>query len=1353
MNYPRSCFGRFCPGCLVLSAFLLGALLSLVSLARAASSTFTYTLSSAATTSAGAYKADGTLVRTLWNNEPRPAGANTATWDGLDDNAQPLPADTYQVKVLAHNVTYTWEGFIGNTSTNQTGSTTYRIFGQLKDMTVTASDMYVTTGYNEKRALWNRISLSDTNAVAANGVADFARTSRLAATDGNVVYFSINSVNSTYHPTLPSFITAVNASTGAAYPFSAGITAPRTGTQGYLFSAADFTDGETNIPTGLAVQKTGAYLFVARRGLNQINVLSKTTGAAVGSLAVTEPGRIATTADGDLWVICTEGGARVVRRYDVDGAGALTLTTAVVTGLANPISVAVSPDNATLSIADGGTSQQVKAYANATSGTPSSAWTLGLAGGYDATNGPDVTTTKFSFPTSDTFLAYQADGTFWLGDANNERYLHFSATPSYLGQIAYISANYVATVCDAEPTRIFAKSWLEFAVDYSQPAQTGWTLVKNWRAGLPANYLENSNDGFQAVVKLANNRIYGVVARAAGASTNREILELPASGMARPTGVTFTDKVLHEDGYLRWQTLGTNTVSIFQQAPAGFDGAGNPLFAAQTTLAVAPKRAIDPAGNGYVGPAGRRFPLTSSGVLIASNTSGATWTYHLGALNAAGTDWLWKAAPEGLYFDMKGTIGNATYPANGHYAKGRNILFCCHGEGYMGGQANQFLHYWDNGLLIGEFGGFGYGNPLNSLVAGVTGNALSSYFTKYGSDYYAWVNDEWGTGMHRWKIGNTASITELAPINVTLSVTGDSGEGLTGEYFTGVNFDMLSAVRDDTTVNFTWTGAPLAALPADNFSVRWSGLVKPVYSENYTFYTQSDAGVRLWINGVKVIDNWTAHGSTENSSGAISLAGGQLYKIVMEYYDTTGTGVAQLKWASATQSKQIIPTRQLFPSDTQAINLGGSTLGRFLSDLGVTGTNTQSTATAIDLTGATAPAPMAAYQIQRKGTFNYTFEDLKPFTNYTLRFHTAEIVSSKFSTGARTFPISINSRGEISPDVDPFALAGAGYKAAVREVTATTDNAGVLNLKMASNTNTLLAAMEVERATDQTTPSFALIGKGSGLKGIYYTGTAFDTQIATRFDPEVNYAWGAGNPLPGVGPTNYTVRWTGRLQTMGGGDYSFSVNATAGKRLWINNVLVLDYWNTSGTHNVTVNLAASTLYDIKLEYVNRTGSSSIGLKWKLPGGAIYGVIPQLQLYPPATTTAVTLDNSAGSGVTLTGAWTTSTSATGYYGGSYYHDGNTAKGTKTAVYAPNLPSAGTYDVYMLFPAGSNRASNVPVTISHNGGTSTVTVNQKIDNGTWVLLGTYDFNAGTGGTVTIATTGTNGHVIADAVRFVK
>ena len=55
-------------------------------------------------------------------------------------------------------------------------------------------------------------------------------------------------------------------------------------------------------------------------------------------------------------------------------------------------------------------------------------------------------------------------------------------------------------------------------------------------------------------------------------------------------------------------------------------------------------------------------------------------------------------------------------------------------------------------------------------------------------------------------------------------------------------------------------------MPADNFSVRWSGQVKVTSSAPYTFYATTDDGVRLWIDGHLIIDKWVNQGSTEWSS-------------------------------------------------------------------------------------------------------------------------------------------------------------------------------------------------------------------------------------------------------------------------------------------------------------------------------------------------------------------------------------------------------------------------------------------------------------------------------------------------------
>lgn len=1193
-------------------------LLGLAGAAQAGSVSFSYTLPAAATTSAGAYKADGTLIRTLWNNELKPAGTNTAAWDGLDDNGQPVAATSYEIRVLTHNVTYTWEGFIGNTSTAQTGTTVHRSYQPICGMAIAGTSMFPIYGYNEKRSLWSQLSTSTPNSVSYWGPGDYSRIFSSVTTDGTNVYCA-NEGNVSATPY--NFVAAFKASDNSLVTFANGVMAPSPGTSPSLWpSVIDLQSGTGTAPTGIAVQPSGSYLFVAHSGQDQIKVFDKTSGALVNTVTATAPTGMACTMDGDLWAICTEGGGRVLRRYDVDAAGNLT-PAAVKIGLNNPLAIAVSPDNNTMVVADGGTIQQVKAYTNVTSGTlPGPIWTLGLQGGYNATNGPDVTNTKFCFFNAKefTYLAFQPDGSFWLGDPGNERNLHFSASHAYVDQIAYPSANYVTTVCPTQPNRVFGKSWLEYNVDYSQPIASSWTLVKNWRAGLPSSLtsISQTSSGNSAVVELGG-RVFSTTTSAT--SGYREILELPATGCARVTGIQIpSTQTLHEDGSLRYQTLTPTTATFYRRTFNSLDASFNPTWNTATVMASTPLRAEDPAGNAFTGPAGPRFPITSTNLLVTANTGNA-WVKHLGGINMGDTKWQWKAAQSGVYYDLHGAVGNSQYTANVHFTSGQNILFGCHGEFYLQqGQANQFLHYWDDGLMVGEFGTIGIGNPLNSVVAGVTGNAFSPYLIQVGSNLYVWVNDEWGSGIHRWKINNPESIAEITPVSVTVPATGGTGTGLTGQYFTGTDFSTLDHVRTDQTVNFSWSGSPAPSTPADNFSVRWSGLVQPLYSQNYTFYTQSDDGVRLWVNGTKIIDNWTNHTSTENSSTPISLTAGQKYTIVMEFYEGTGGATAQLKWSSTSQAKGIIPMQQLYPSGARAINCGGTAVGRFETDpIGTTGTRIVTTANTIDLSGVTDPGPMSIYQVQRQNDTKYDFSGLTPFANYKVRVHVAEIVPSRMTPTARSFPIKVNTLGDISPNLNPYAMAGTGYKAAVQEFVATADNTGLIQFNSYSSSNSLLAGIELglDTSDSATNPAFARVGKGTGLKGQYYSGNNFNTLVSTRTDPEVNFNWANAGPMPSVGPHNYTVRWTGKVQTIQAGDYSFSLNHTNGARLWVNGQLLIDQWTTSGNHSGTITLAASTQYDIQVDYLDDLGSSVIALNWKLPGVAVFRLVPQSQLYP------------------------------------------------------------------------------------------------------------------------------------------
>lgn len=141
-----------------------------------------------------------------------------------------------------------------------------------------------------------------------------------------------------------------------------------------------------------------------------------------------------------------------------------------------------------------------------------------------------------------------------------------------------------------------------------------------------------------------------------------------------------------------------------------------------------------------------------------------------------------------------------------------------------------------------------------------------------------------------------------------------TGTGLTAQYFDNINFTNLKVTRTDATVNFDWGGgSPHGTVGVDTFSARWTGKVEPLYTQTYTFYTVSDDGVRLWVNGQLVIDKWIDQGPTE-WSGQIALTAGQRYDIRMEFYENGGGATAKLLWSSPSQPKAVVPQSQLYPT-------------------------------------------------------------------------------------------------------------------------------------------------------------------------------------------------------------------------------------------------------------------------------------------------------------------------------------------------------------------------------------------------------------------------------------------------------
>ncbi len=83
--------------------------------------------------------------------------------------------------------------------------------------------------------------------------------------------------------------------------------------------------------------------------------------------------------------------------------------------------------------------------------------------------------------------------------------------------------------------------------------------------------------------------------------------------------------------------------------------------------------------------------------------------------------------------------------------------------------------------------------------------------------------------------------------------------------------------------------------------------------------------------------------------------------------------------------------------------------------------------------------------------------------------------------------------------------------------------------------------------------------------------------------------------------------------------------------------------------------------------------------------------------------------------------------------------------------PNLPTTGLYEVEVWYVQGTNRASDAVYTVHHSGGSTPVAVNQQGGGSQWNVIGTFNFDAGTGGHVTMNNDANPLVVIADAVRF--
>ena len=139
------------------------------------------------------------------------------------------------------------------------------------------------------------------------------------------------------------------------------------------------------------------------------------------------------------------------------------------------------------------------------------------------------------------------------------------------------------------------------------------------------------------------------------------------------------------------------------------------------------------------------------------------------------------------------------------------------------------------------------------------------------------------------------------------------GFGLRGRFYNGTAFDTLVKERIDPVIEVVSTaGNMCVGGDSENFSVKWEGKIKALYSQTYTFYINHTHGAKLYVDNLStpIIDQWA---TTGEHSATIALTAGSYYDIRVEWKHTTGNADFRLEWASTSQTREVINHRCLYP--------------------------------------------------------------------------------------------------------------------------------------------------------------------------------------------------------------------------------------------------------------------------------------------------------------------------------------------------------------------------------------------------------------------------------------------------------
>ncbi|OGX85448.1 hypothetical protein BEN48_14430 [Hymenobacter glacialis] len=123
-----------------------------------------------------------------------------------------------------------------------------------------------------------------------------------------------------------------------------------------------------------------------------------------------------------------------------------------------------------------------------------------------------------------------------------------------------------------------------------------------------------------------------------------------------------------------------------------------------------------------------------------------------------------------------------------------------------------------------------------------------------------------------------------------------AGNGIKGDYYEGTDFEKFVLSRRDASINFNWGHQPPAdGMPAETFSVRWTGWLVPPASGRYVFHVTVDDGIRIWVNDKLILNEWRGQ-AVSSYTAAINLRANEPCRLRVDYCQYSMDTRAVVTW-------------------------------------------------------------------------------------------------------------------------------------------------------------------------------------------------------------------------------------------------------------------------------------------------------------------------------------------------------------------------------------------------------------------------------------------------------------------------